>query len=144
MAHTDQLPTVSPQQSGKEGHGPVEEISGRGGEGSSGGTRVDDRAAANVSLEASDVSEMSTSAAAADTRPASNPARPSLVQLGSSAGQGTLATSPHPKRFSAVNINKKFLEKNSTTSGSSPASTSSTATKTGGPTCENIITIKLT
>ena len=41
---------------------------------------------------------------------------------------------PHPKRFSAVNINKKFLQKNSTTSAASAvASGLAVAAKAGSP-----------
>ncbi|KAJ7597636.1 hypothetical protein C8J56DRAFT_851966 [Mycena floridula] len=54
--------------------------------------------------------------------------KPTLVQLGSSS-----AAAPQPKRFSAVNINKKFLEKNSSASGSAPTSTSSSIAKSGSP-----------
>ncbi|KAJ7785966.1 hypothetical protein B0H16DRAFT_1708191 [Mycena metata] len=57
------------------------------------------------------------------------PLRPSLVPLGSQA-----PAPPQPKRFSAVNINKKFLEKNSSSSAASvPTSSNSPASKTGGP-----------
>jgi hypothetical protein len=63
------------------------------------------------------------------------PARPSLVPLGSSNVQPSPSTSvgPHPKRFSAVNINKKFLEK--TTASGLPANTSSASSmaKAGSP-----------
>ena len=63
------------------------------------------------------------------------PARPSLVPLGSSNVQPTPSPSvgPHPKRFSAVNINKKFLEK--TTASGLPANTSSASSmaKAGSP-----------
>ncbi|KAJ7275367.1 hypothetical protein B0H12DRAFT_1319136 [Mycena haematopus] len=56
------------------------------------------------------------------------PLRSSLVPLGSQA----TPPPPHPKKFSAVNINKKFLEKNSSSSSSSaPASANSPASKTG-------------
>lgn len=133
MANTDKISTVSPQLSGKEGHGPLEEISGRGGEGLGGGAAGADGATTSVVIEASDVPEASAPTAAADSKPSSNPTRPSLVQL----GQGTSTTPSQPKRFSAVNINKKFLEKNSTTSGPSPTSSGSTVAKTGSPICEN-------
>ncbi|KAF9459459.1 hypothetical protein BDZ94DRAFT_1381882 [Collybia nuda] len=73
---------------------------------------------------------------AADNKLAANPGRPLLVQL----GQGTSSAPSQPKRFSAVNINKKFLEKNSTTSGSPSSSSGSTTAKVVGP----IFTTKLT
>ncbi|KAF7339746.1 hypothetical protein MSAN_02190100 [Mycena sanguinolenta] len=54
------------------------------------------------------------------------PLRSSLVPLGSQA----TPPAPQPKRFSAVNINKKFLEKNSASSSTSaPASANSQASK---------------
>lgn len=60
--------------------------------------------------------------------------RPTLVQLGGTSS--TTAPTPQQKRFSAVNINKKFLEKNSSTSsGSAPSTTGSTTAKSGGPSC---------
>lgn len=135
MAYTDKDSTVLPQLSGKEGHVPVEESEGCGGEGFGGSIGVDGHA--TTSADAPGVSGTNTSVASVDIRPNSNPARPSLVQLGSNLAQGSSATSPHPKRFSAVNINKKFLEKNSSTSGPSLVSQGSTATKSGGPICEN-------
>lgn len=51
--------------------------------------------------------------------------RPTLVQLGSTAA-------PQPKKYSAFNINKKFLEKNSTSSPTVPAPSSSNLAKAGG------------
>ncbi|CAK5264780.1 unnamed protein product, partial [Mycena citricolor] len=52
---------------------------------------------------------------------ASAPAiRPSLVPLGGSSSQ--TAATPPTKKFSSVNINKKFLEKNSSSSSASGAS----------------------
>ncbi|KAJ3500314.1 hypothetical protein NLJ89_g9855 [Agrocybe chaxingu] len=69
-----------------------------------------------------------------DSQPSGPPSRPSLVPLGSSHAQTSSSTpvAPHPKRFSAVNINKKFLEKN-TASGSATTSSSSSITKSGSP-----------
>jgi hypothetical protein len=64
-----------------------------------------------------------------------NAPRPSLVALGSSNLPGQTPVS-HPKRFSAVNINKKFLQKNSSGSGSTPTPSNSTTAKSGGPVCE--------
>ncbi len=58
---------------------------------------------------------------------------PLWVPLGSTHTQTSLTpVAPHPKRFSAVNINKKFLEKN-TTSGSAASSATSSAAKSGAP-----------
>ena len=60
-------------------------------------------------------------------------ARPSLAPSSSNHVQTSSLTpvAPHPKRFSASNINKKFLEKN-TASGSTGSSASSIA-KAGSP-----------
>jgi len=54
--------------------------------------------------------------------------------LGSSGSSGV--NIPHPRRFSAVNINKKFLEKNSSATGATHTSSSSAVAKSGGPVCE--------
>ncbi|KAK0208481.1 hypothetical protein DFS33DRAFT_1303853 [Desarmillaria ectypa] len=63
-----------------------------------------------------------------DAPSALNSSRPTLAQLTSN---GTTAA-PHPKRFSAVNISKKFLEKNSSPAANSMASSSSSQVKSGG------------
>ncbi|KAJ7630625.1 hypothetical protein FB45DRAFT_916111 [Roridomyces roridus] len=58
------------------------------------------------------------------------PLRPTLVPLGGHAAHTHAPVAP--KKFSAVNINKKFLEKNSSTSTTSaPTSVNSNASKTG-------------
>ncbi|KAF9473309.1 hypothetical protein BDN70DRAFT_397207 [Pholiota conissans] len=69
-----------------------------------------------------------------DAQSTEPPPRPSLTPLGSTHTQSSTLTpvAPHPKRFSAVNINKKFLEKN-TASGSAAASSTSSTTKSGSP-----------
>ena len=41
---------------------------------------------------------------------------------------------PHPKRFNSVNINKKFLQKNSSSSAVAVVASLTTAAKTGSPT----------
>ncbi len=65
------------------------------------------------------------------------PSRPSLVPLGSSHGQPSLSTpTAHPKRFSAVNINKKFLEKNTATGSSTSSSSTSSNMKVGNSACK--------
>ncbi|PBK77084.1 hypothetical protein ARMSODRAFT_1079148 [Armillaria solidipes] len=63
-----------------------------------------------------------------DASSALNSSRPTLTQLPSN---GTTAA-PLPKRFSAVNISKKFLEKNSSSATNSMASSSSSQAKSGG------------
>ncbi|KAG6837034.1 hypothetical protein H0H93_015897 [Arthromyces matolae] len=61
--------------------------------------------------------------------PSTPSVRPALVQLGSSTASQSSAA--QPKRFSAMNINKKFLQKNSSPSVSSAMSQPSA--KVGGP-----------
>lgn len=59
----------------------------------------------------------------------SGPLRPPINASGSNnAASGNLS---HPKRFSAVNINKKFLEQNSSVSGSGQPSSNSVVAKSG-------------
>jgi hypothetical protein len=60
----------------------------------------------------------------------------SAATLGSSASSSVNV--PHPKRFSAVNINKKFLEKNSSATGAIQTSSTSTVAKAGGPVCKSL------
>ena len=78
--------------------------------------------------------EKAASQTSTDGHSNDSPSRPSLVPLGSTHTQTSTLTpvAPHPKRFSAVNINKKFLEKN-TTSGSAASSATSSAAKSGAP-----------
>ena len=77
--------------------------------------------------------EKAASQTSTDGHSNGSPPRPSLVPLGSTHTQTSLTpVAPHPKRFSAVNINKKFLEKN-TTSGSAASSATSSAAKSGAP-----------
>lgn len=63
--------------------------------------------------------------------PAATNARPTLVQLGNSSS--TTPTAQH-KKFSASNINKKFLEKTSA-SGSTANTSNASGHKVNGPTC---------
>ncbi|KAG6381401.1 hypothetical protein JVT61DRAFT_5815 [Boletus reticuloceps] len=70
-------------------------------------------------------------------RPYSNSATPDHAPPPPSAPAASAACSPfaipHPKRFNAVNINKKFLQKNSTSSATASAIASLAAAKTGSP-----------
>lgn len=78
--------------------------------------------------------EKATSQTSPDAQSTEPPSRPSLTPLGSTHTQSSTLTpvAPHPKRFNAVNINKKFLEKN-TASGSAAASATSSTSKSGSP-----------
>jgi serine/arginine repetitive matrix protein 2 len=73
--------------------------------------------------------EKSSTQTPTDARP-QTPPRSSLVPLGSIPSQNSTLTpvAPHPKRFNAVNISKKFLK---TASGSSAGSSSPSTTKSG-------------
>lgn len=77
----------------------------------------------------------SSSTTTADAQQNGVPSRPSLVPLGSGHAQSSSSppVAPQPKRFSAVNINKKFLEKNTASGSSNSTSSSSTGLKSGNP-----------
>jgi hypothetical protein len=126
MANIERDLSVSPQLSHKEGSDSLG-ISDRGGDGS--GPLKDSQD--DSTREGLDVAVKSPSLSPTDLKSPSNPSRPSLVQLGSNG-----SSTSQPKRFSAVNINKKFLEKNSSTVGPLPSSQSSVNAKPGGPVCE--------
>ncbi|KAF9036491.1 hypothetical protein BDZ89DRAFT_1130128 [Hymenopellis radicata] len=72
-------------------------------------------------------SSTATVSAATETLKASTVPQPVIVQLNSS---GT-TVAPQPKKFSAVNINKMFLEKNSTPSHTTSQQSSSSLKSTG-------------
>lgn len=61
--------------------------------------------------------------------------RPTIVTtVASGSSSSTGLSAPHPKKFSAVNINKKFLQKNSSSPiASTPISTNSPSLKSGSP-----------
>ncbi|KAG5639296.1 hypothetical protein H0H81_004498 [Sphagnurus paluster] len=122
MANTDKETTVSLQSPGKEGQAPAQGVSSGVGE-----ELWDTKGPGDGVKTAVTPSEVGkTTPASSDLKHTTT--RPSLVQLGSSS---THPTTPQPKRYSAVNINKKFLEKNSTAAASSPIS--QPAVKAGGP-----------
>lgn len=78
------------------------------------------------------VAKVSSTASSTDDQSSIAPSRPSPVTLNSTSSTTSITpVAPHPKRFSAVNINKKFLEKNTGSASSSNASTASAA-KAGG------------
>ncbi|KNZ71270.1 hypothetical protein J132_00092 [Termitomyces sp. J132] len=128
MASTNNEPTGSSQSPGTEGREPtVECVIDSVGEVREGKDPGD----AEKTVVANDA-EKTASTTSNNTKASTNSVRPSLVQLGSgSTHHPSLA---QPKRFSAVNINKKFLEKNSSASASSP--TSQPAIKAGGLSCD--------
>lgn len=85
-----------------------------------------DAAAVNEGLQDSKAQSPAPSPAVTATN-----ARPTLVQLGNSSS--TTPTAQH-KKFSASNINKKFLEKTSA-SGSAANTSNASGHKVNGPTC---------
>lgn len=63
-------------------------------------------------------------------------ARPPITTHASGSASSPTVPSSQPKRFLSVNINKKFLEKNSSASSSSQPSPSSVVAKSGTTACE--------
>ena len=60
--------------------------------------------------------------------------RPTIITaVASGSTSSTGLSAPHPKKFSAVNINKKFLQKNSSPISSSPTSANTSSLKSGAP-----------
>lgn len=74
----------------------------------------------------SSVSASNTPEPPSQPQSSATPSRPSLVPLGSSQSSNSTAA-PHPKKFSAVNVNKKFLEKTAQAASATPSSASSAA-----------------
>ncbi|TEB12114.1 hypothetical protein FA13DRAFT_1721981 [Coprinellus micaceus] len=74
----------------------------------------------------------SISVTSASQPPSTAPVRSSLVPLGT--GQASLSPASHPKKFSAVNVNKKFLEKTAqaASTATSPASSAAKSNATVG------------
>ncbi|KAG6897924.1 hypothetical protein C0992_009076 [Termitomyces sp. T32_za158] len=126
MANTNNEPTGSLQLPGTEGKAstvknPIDNL----GEVQEGKVSEDD----SKTVVANDV-EKTASTTSNNPKASTSSARPSLVPLGS--GSTAPSSSTQHKRFSAVNINKKFLEKNSSASASSLAS-QPTIKAGGGP-----------
>ncbi|PCH33394.1 hypothetical protein WOLCODRAFT_147494 [Wolfiporia cocos MD-104 SS10] len=106
--------------------------------------------AAGSEAQTEDASSVSASPASALTPLRASPAN----GLPSSGSPAPTSSAPHPKKFSHSNINKKFLEKTSSTSPSSQTSAASAATKTGtaaqkptvqtAPSYSRLVTAKLT
>ncbi|KAG6869187.1 hypothetical protein C0993_012286 [Termitomyces sp. T159_Od127] len=124
MANTNNEPTESSQLPATEGKPlTVESLVDNQGEVREKKVSEDDF----QKVAANDV-EKTASTTSNNPKASTNSVRPSLVQLGS--GLTHHPSSTQHKRFSAVNINKKFLEKNSSASASSL--TSQPAIKAGG------------
>lgn len=128
MAHTTQVIALLPDSSGKEVTEKVPESEGGVVEVAE-ARHVED----GLSVTVADAHvEKTISQNSSDTPANAPPPRPSLVPLGSSnpQGSGLLPAAPHPKKFNAVNISKKFLERNSSSSASV---TSASTAKSGSP-----------
>ncbi|KAF9557882.1 hypothetical protein CPC08DRAFT_32029 [Agrocybe pediades] len=94
--------------------------------------QAEDTSSSSPSVAVTQPQPEKTSQTSTDATSTTSSSHPSLVPLGSNHVQTSSVTpvAPHPKRFSAVNINKKFLEKN-TASGSAASSSGSSAAKSG-------------
>ena len=128
MAHTTKVAALSPDLSGQEVKEKVLESEG-------GVVEVAEiRHVEDGSSVAGDV-EKTISQNHSDTPANALPPRPSLVPLGSSNPQssGLTTTAPHPKKFNAVNVSKKFLERNCSTSASVTSASHSSTAKSGSP-----------
>ncbi|KAG6845642.1 hypothetical protein H0H87_005849 [Tephrocybe sp. NHM501043] len=117
MANTDKEPSGLSQLTVTEAKLPTLESLAGSEEEAQDGKEAEPSFKTVVAVNAEKLTSTVSSTAKAST---TNAVRPSLVQLGS----GTVhhSTTAQPKRFSAVNINKKFLEKNASASASSPIS----------------------
>ncbi|KAJ3814994.1 hypothetical protein F5876DRAFT_31560 [Lentinula aff. lateritia] len=126
MANTDQNPSISSESSDQE----VKQLESplNASQSVSQGSNVADSNSITTSGPVSDTMDSKGSPAIPSNN--SSHSRPTLVQLGSN----TTSAAQHPKKYSASNINKKFLEKNST-----PALQSSSS-----PSHPRLVTTKLT
>lgn len=133
MAHTTQDTALLPDSSGQEVKEKVLE-SGEGVVEVAGTKHMEDGSSTLVAV-ADPLVEKTTFQNSSDTLPNAPPPRPSLVPLGSSnpQGSGLTTTASHPKKFNTVNISKKFLERNSSTSASATSTSHSSAAKSGTP-----------
>lgn len=143
MANTDNQPDLLSESVNKEDGGLISVSHTQAHDGQPSASEDNDKQSETPSATSSSVPvkdpDMSISAppSNAETRPATCPTRPTLVQLGSSTTQPSSSTSPHPhKKFNAVNINKKFLEKNSP-AAMATATSASTMSKASTSMCEH-------
>lgn len=111
-----------------------------GGVGVAEAQNLENRSSSTPSVAVTDPHTEKTSSNSTHAQSNEPPSRPSLVPLSSANVQTSSVTpvAPHPKRFNAVNINKKFLEKN-TASGSATTTSASSTTKSGSPSSELLV-----
>ncbi|KAJ3936667.1 MAG: hypothetical protein NXY57DRAFT_957121 [Lentinula lateritia] len=144
MANTDQSPSISSESSDQE----VKQLESplNASQSVSQGSNVADSNSITTSGSVSDTMDSKGSPAISSNN--TSHSRPTLVQLGSNA----TSAAHHPKKYSASNINKKFSEKNSTSTTVLPAFGSNSARLGGRPTLQSssspshprLVTTKLT
>ncbi|KAH7880420.1 uncharacterized protein C8R40DRAFT_251877 [Lentinula edodes] len=119
MANTDQNPSISSESSDQE----VKQLESplNASQSVSQGSNVPDSNSITTSGSVSDTMDSKGSPAISSNN--TSHSRPTLVQLGSN----TTSAAQHPKKYSASNINKKFLEQNSTSTTVPPAFGSNSA-----------------
>ncbi|KAK7058291.1 hypothetical protein VNI00_001922 [Paramarasmius palmivorus] len=136
MAHTDTAAGISAESSGileikSEGPNHVVDLT------SEAATEGPDTNPSTLSTTSTPSSSPPTKNANSDAASIPQTTRSTLVPLGSSSSQGT-TPAPQPKRFSAVNITKKFLEKNGPNSSSIPTASPFSSLKSGSSTSKPI------
>ncbi|KAJ3736928.1 hypothetical protein DFJ43DRAFT_1048471 [Lentinula guzmanii] len=123
MANTDQNPSLSSEPSDQE----VKQLeSSDAVQSISQGTIVANNNSSSASGSVSDTLDSKGSPAISSNN--TSHSRPTLVQLGSTSTQAV-----QPKKYNPSNINKKFLEKNSTSSTAAPALGSNSVRLGGRP-----------
>ncbi|KIK71310.1 hypothetical protein GYMLUDRAFT_79405 [Collybiopsis luxurians FD-317 M1] len=131
MAHNDQRPSGSSEASSvlavKQLESPIHAVQSISNHSSSSNASSGSTVPLGPGTVRSDALDSKGSPALLNNAQGPSHSRPTLVQLGSN----TTPAAPHPKKYNASNINKKFLEKNSTSSSAFPTSLSSVSTKSG-------------
>lgn len=121
MANTDTATPALSTGTSSDGNEPVTEQRVDGA--STAEAPKDSPSSATTTASPPSVSASNSSATTPQPQPSTPSARPSLVPLGSSQS----STTSHPKKFSAVNVNKKFLEKTAQAASATASATSSSA-----------------
>jgi len=126
--------TVDPETTGQQVTEQVAETE-RGVEEGAGAKSAEDDSPSSSVLAAHLVEKSAGHSSSTDAQQSVPPPRPSLVPLGSGLAQSSSTpVAPNPKRYSAVNINKKFFEKNTASGSPAGNSLASPNAKVGAPT----------
>ncbi|TFK41350.1 hypothetical protein BDQ12DRAFT_436340 [Crucibulum laeve] len=136
MANSDKAPQLVEQLTSKEEKETAVKEGGRREDGEGAGSNGPTEGMSATPFVAVADPSAKTTSTSMSSQSSTSSTRPSLVQLSTSNAPGSSTTTPaapHPKKFSAVNINKKFLEKNYSASGSTPAASTSSVAKAGSP-----------